>query len=88
MNYPWQYDETIQVGTDYRDAYEVHDYDQRMQKLRKIGSEANEIKKALKLSLNSTVWEIGTGTGECALAIASKTKRDSCQSMYAKNECR
>jgi hypothetical protein len=56
MNYPWQYDETIQVGTDYRDAYEVHDYDQRMQKLRKIGSEANEIKKALKLSLNSTVW--------------------------------
>jgi len=88
MNYPWQYDETIQVGTDYRDANEVHDYDQRMHKLRNIGSEANEIQNALKLSLNSTVWVIRTGTGEYALAIASKTKRDSCQSMYAKNECR
>lgn len=65
MKYPWQYDETVQVGTDYQDASEVHDYDQRMHKLRDIGMEADEIKKALALSRDSTVWEIGSGTGEC-----------------------
>jgi len=74
MKYPWQYDETVQVGTDYRDEREVRDYDQRMQKLRNISSEADEIQKALLLTRDSIVWEIGTGTGECALAIAAKAK--------------
>jgi hypothetical protein len=36
MSYPWQYDETIQVGTDYRDVNEVRAYDQRMQDLRDV----------------------------------------------------
>lgn len=74
MNYPWQYDESIQVGTDYRDENEVRAYDQRMQKLRNLDKEANEIQRALALLPDSTVWEIGTGTGECALAIASNVK--------------
>lgn len=37
MNNPWQYDETIQVGTDYRDENEVRAYDRRMQTLRDLG---------------------------------------------------
>ena len=71
MNHPWKYDETIQIGTDYRDQNEVNAYDQRMQKLRDVSAEVNEIKDALSLSSNSIVWEIGTGTGECALALAN-----------------
>lgn len=70
MSYTWQYDETMQVGTDYRDQDEVSAYDDRMQKLRNIDTEARDIQEALGLSIDSTVWEIGTGTGECALALA------------------
>lgn len=51
MDYPWLYDETIQVGTDYGDRQEVAEYDQRMQKLRDVRAEAGEIQKALALSL-------------------------------------
>jgi putative AdoMet-dependent methyltransferase len=74
MKYPWQYDETIQVGTNYQDENEVHEYDDRMQKLRNVAREAAEIQAALRLTMNSIVWEIGTGTGECALALAGRTK--------------
>ena len=75
MTYPWQYDESIQVGTDYRDENEVRAYDQHMQKLRDVDKEAKEIQRALALLPDSTVWEIGTGTGECALAIALAVKQ-------------
>ncbi len=74
MNYPWQYDETTQIGTDYRDESEVAAYDKRMQKLRNTDVEATDIAKALNLSASSTVWEIGTGTGECAIAICGVVK--------------
>ena len=74
MNYPWQYDETAQVGTDYRNESEVAAYDERMQKLRNTDLEAADIAKALNLSGNSTVWEIGTGTGECAIALCAVVK--------------
>ena len=74
MNEPWQYDETAQVGTDYRDESEVAAYDERMQKLRNTDVEVADIAKALNLSANSTVWEIGTGTGECAITLARKIK--------------
>ena len=75
MSNPWQYDESIEVNTDYRDENEVRAYDQRMQKLREADKEAEEIHRALALSPDSTVWEIGTGTGECTLAIVSKVKQ-------------
>ena len=74
MNKPWQYDEAAQVGTDYRDEREVAAYDERMQKLRNTDFEATDIAKALNLSANSTVWEIGTGTGECAIALCGVAK--------------
>lgn len=71
---PWQYDETTQVGTDYQNEDEVRNYDIHMQKLRDIEAEAREIGIALEISNNSTLWEIGTGTGECALALAANAK--------------
>jgi len=74
MNPPWQYDETIQVGTDYRDRQEVRLYDERMLKLRDIDAEVQDIHKALALPTDATVWEIGTGTGECALGLAAGIK--------------
>jgi len=74
MNKPWQYDEAAQIGTDYRDESEVRAYDERMRKLRDLASEAAAIEKSLTLSKDSTVWEIGTGTGECAIALSRATK--------------
>ncbi|MBN1142727.1 MAG: methyltransferase domain-containing protein [Deltaproteobacteria bacterium] len=75
MAYPWHYDESIQVGTDYQDENEVRAYDQRMQRLRNVGREVEEIQRALALSSEATVWEIGTGTGECALALAPRLQQ-------------
>lgn len=74
MNYPWQYDETTQVGTDYRDPQEVAAYDRRMQQLRSVEAEVEDIRKRLALAPTSTVWEIGSGTGACALALASHVR--------------
>lgn len=73
-DYPWQYDETAQSGTDYRNENEVRAYDERMQRLRNLRAEADDIQRALSLSPDSTVWEIGAGTGECALTVASMVK--------------
>ncbi len=78
MIYPWQFNETVQVGVDYLDPKQVAVYDQRMVKLRDIIAEAEDIGISLGLSPDSTVWEIGTGTGECSLKLASK-----CRHIYA-----
>lgn len=74
MNHPWQYDETIQVGTNYQNEDEVRNYDKHMQKLRDVEAEASEIGAALEISQDLIIWEIGTGTGECALALAANAK--------------
>lgn len=66
-----KYDETTQVGTDYGNQNEVGMYDERMRKLRNMDAEAKDIREALRLSTGSTVWEIGAGTGECALALSA-----------------
>ena len=75
MTAPWQYNETMQVGTDYQNEDEVRNYDKHMQKLRDIEAEVKEISVALGISQDSTIWEIGTGTGECALALAANAKQ-------------
>jgi ubiquinone/menaquinone biosynthesis C-methylase UbiE len=41
-----------------------------MRMLRNIDAEVKDILEALGLSPDSTVWEIGVGSGECALALA------------------
>ncbi len=78
MQYPWQYDETIQIGTDYLDENEVCAYDLRMSQLRDVAKEIADIERALELGTDSTVWEIGTGTGECALGLSR-----SCRHLFA-----
>jgi putative AdoMet-dependent methyltransferase len=71
----WQYDETQQVGTDYRSQEEIQRYDRRMQKLRNVEEEIREILALLDLRPESTVLEIGTGTGEFPIAAAARCAR-------------
>ena len=69
MTSPWLYDESIQIGTDYRDLAEVEAYDRRMGKLRDVAAEARAIREALDVSGESVVWEIGAGTGEFRYSV-------------------
>jgi putative AdoMet-dependent methyltransferase len=72
-SYPaWLYDEFRQIGTDYESDAEVEAYDQRMHKLRDIQGEVNKSLCLLDLQSDNTLIEIGTGTGEFAIAAARK----------------
>jgi ubiquinone/menaquinone biosynthesis C-methylase UbiE len=68
----WQYDEFKQIGTDYESIEEVARYDKRMSELRNIPEECESIISRLQLSPESRVMEIGTGTGEFAIAAARR----------------
>ncbi|MBI2955341.1 MAG: class I SAM-dependent methyltransferase [Chloroflexi bacterium] len=70
MQRQWVYDENLQVGTNYRDDREVLEYDQSMRQIRNLAEEVEIAARALRLRAESTVWEIGTGTGELALGLA------------------
>ncbi|MCF6094752.1 hypothetical protein L1765_12350 [Microaerobacter geothermalis] len=52
------------------DQKEVKVYDQRMQKLRDIKKETEEIKRKINLMSDHVIIEIGTGTGEFAIEIS------------------
>ena len=78
MQNPWLYDERKQVGTDYADESRVRDYDAGMQRLRNIPQEVEIVAQALSLSPVAALWEIGCGTGEMALGLASR-----CRHVYA-----
>ncbi|MHB1000114.1 MAG: class I SAM-dependent methyltransferase [Armatimonadota bacterium] len=78
-HYPaWQYDEFKHVGTDYESEEEVQAYDERMQKLRNVPQEVDHALHDLELTSESTMLEIGTGTGEFAITAASR-----CRKVYA-----
>jgi putative AdoMet-dependent methyltransferase len=66
----WQYNELQQAGVDYSTLEEVARYDSRMQELRDIKAEINSLMKAVAPTKESRILEIGTGTGEFALALA------------------
>lgn len=68
----WQYDEFKQIGTDYGSIEEVAAYDERMAKLRNVGDECSKTLTLLELAPDSRVLEIGTGTGEFAIAAAKQ----------------
>jgi len=74
----WQYDELQQAGVDYSTLDEVARYDSRMQRLRDIKTEINSLIKAVAPTKESRILEIGTGTGEFALALAGH-----CHSLLA-----
>lgn len=72
----WQYHEPDHPGADFDALAEI--YDRNMQKYRDIQGEIREALDFLDLQPDQTVLEIGTGTGEFALAAASH-----CAKVYA-----
>lgn len=78
MYLQWQYDETVSLVTDFFNENEVRDYDRRMACLRDINREMEGIIEDLGITEDFVVWEIGTGTGECALALSRV-----CAQVYA-----
>ena len=65
----WQYHEPDHPGADFDALAEI--YDRNMQKYRDIQAEIRDVLSFLDLRPDQTVLEIGTGTGEFALAAAS-----------------
>ncbi len=74
-NPAWQYDENKQIGTDYEDVFEIRAYDRRMAKIRDVGRELQEVIDLLDLAPDSTLLEIGTGTGEFPIAAVERCSR-------------
>ena len=72
----WQYLESAHPGADFDALSES--YDLRMQKFRNVQGEINEILDFLDLQRDQVVLEMGTGTGEFALAAAR-----CCSKVYA-----
>ncbi len=71
----WQYNELQQIGVDYENHDEVARYDARMHKLRDIKAEINDLTKYTLPASDSVILEIGTGTGEFAVALAAKSQK-------------
>ena len=72
----WQYHEPDHPGADFDALAEI--YDQDMQKHRDVQREIAEILGFLDLLPDQSILEVGTGTGEFALAAAQH-----CQMVYA-----
>ena len=71
----WQYNELQQIGVDYANCEEVEKYDARMQNLRDIKKEINNLVEATALTTKSKVLEFGTGTGEFAVALSRLSQK-------------
>jgi putative AdoMet-dependent methyltransferase len=72
----WQYHEPDHPGADFDALAEI--YDRNMQKFRDVQGEIDEILDFLALRSDQSILEIGTGTGEFALAAAR-----CCRKVYA-----
>ncbi len=72
----WQYHEPDHPGADFDAMAEI--YDRNMQKYRDVQGEISEILDYLALRPDQCILEIGTGTGEFALAAARF-----CRKVYA-----
>jgi len=74
----WLFDESKQVGIDYTDNVLVANYDDQHERFRDFEKEARKIATALKLSRQSTVLDIGCGTGGLMIHFARI-----CRHVYA-----
>jgi putative AdoMet-dependent methyltransferase len=72
----WQYHEPDHPGADFDALAEI--YDRNMQKFRDVQGEILEILDFLDLQPDQSILDVGTGTGEFALAAAR-----SCRNVYA-----
>lgn len=72
----WQYHEPDHPGADFDAMAEI--YDRNMQRYRDVQGEIDEILDYLALRPDQSVLEIGTGTGEFAIAAARH-----CRKVYA-----
>jgi putative AdoMet-dependent methyltransferase len=71
----WTYDETMPAGVDYRDVAEAQKYDEIHQRFRDYEKAAEMIVKRLGLGPDSTVIDMGAGTGAFAVYAAKYCKR-------------
>ena len=79
LNIPeWTYDEMKQTGVDYSSIGQVQRYDDMHQKFRDYEKNSDAIIKLLGLDSNSTVIDMGAGTGAFALHAAKH-----CRKVYA-----
>jgi ubiquinone/menaquinone biosynthesis C-methylase UbiE len=69
----WQYHEPDHPGANFDALAEI--YDRNMQKFRDVQGEIEEILDFLDMQPDQTVLEIGTGTGEFALAAARHSRK-------------
>ena len=66
----WLRDETLAVGVDYMTTKEAREYDLRHAKFRDVEQDNLKTLKKVALNSNSTLLDIGTGTGGLAIAAA------------------
>ncbi|HOT07142.1 MAG: hypothetical protein A4E45_00278 [Methanosaeta sp. PtaB.Bin039] len=71
----WLYDEFCQIGTDYEDEDEVCGYDSKMRRIRDVDREVEEVLACLPLGPDERLLEIGTGTGQLAIAASRRCRR-------------
>lgn len=71
----WQWDESVQRGTDYASVERVREYDERMAALRNVAAEAGTIIELLELGPDDAVLEVGTGTGAFARVAARRCRK-------------
>jgi len=74
----WQYDEKMFSGVDFSQEGEVAAYDNMHRKFRDYAKASEEIIRRLSLTPDSTVIDLGCGTGAFALHAAKK-----CRTIYA-----
>ena len=74
----WTYDEMKQTGVDCSSVEQVQRYDDMHQRFRDYEKDSDAIIKLLELNSNSTVIDMGAGTGAFALHAAKH-----CRKVYA-----